>query len=164
MVPSERASNSDLHRIGRLRSSTTTCLWVTIVAASRRQVFWVPLSYRSAAYSALTLSAKMWTSSPLASTTTSTGVTRSSGGTDLIFYLQKTLSPGIVRGFLYSPCWNCRSCGCRSWVNRVVSAMSAVSPLYPHEPTSSVRPTTSEKCCHNPTCSQVHRHRDHHAV
>ena len=33
---------------------------------------------------------------------------------------------------------------CRSWVIRVVSAMSAVSPLYPQEPTSSVRPAMSE--------------------
>src|ERR1700693_4419715 len=98
-VPSERDSNSDSHRIGRLRSSTITCSWVTIVAASRRPVFWVPLSYRSAAYSALTLSTRMWTSSPLASTTASTGVVRSSGGTDFLFYLQQTLSPGIVRGF-----------------------------------------------------------------
>jgi len=32
------------------------------------------------------------------------------------------------------------------WVNRVVSAMSAVSPLYPRQRTSSVRPATSEKC------------------
>jgi hypothetical protein len=40
----------------------------------------------------------------------------------------------------------------RIWVNRVVSAMSAVSPLYPQEPTSSVRPATSEKCGNqNPT-------------
>ena len=31
-------------------------------------------------------------------------------------------------------------------VNRVGSAMSAVSPLYPQEPTSSVRSATSEKC------------------
>src|SRR5260370_38064161 len=35
---------------------------------------------------------------------------------------------------------------CPKWVIRVVSAMSAVSPLYPQEPTSSVRPATSEKC------------------
>jgi hypothetical protein len=34
----------------------------------------------------------------------------------------------------------------RYGVIRVVSAMSAVSPLYPQEPTSSVRPATSEKC------------------
>ena len=34
----------------------------------------------------------------------------------------------------------------RFGVIRVVSAMLPVSPLYPHEPTSSVRPTTSEKC------------------
>ena len=34
----------------------------------------------------------------------------------------------------------------RLWVIRVVSAMSAVSPLYPHELTSSARPTTSEEC------------------
>jgi hypothetical protein len=33
---------------------------------------------------------------------------------------------------------------CGSFVG-VVSAMSAVSPLYPYEPTSSVRPTTSER-------------------
>src|SRR5262245_3781334 len=99
VVSSERASNSDLHRIGRLRSSTITCSWVTIVTASRRQVFWVPLSYRSAAYSALTLSAKMWTSLLLASTTASTGVVRSSESTDLGF-LQRLQSPGIVRGFL----------------------------------------------------------------
>jgi hypothetical protein len=32
------------------------------------------------------------------------------------------------------------------WVIRAVFAMSAVSPLYPQEPTSSVRPATSEKC------------------
>jgi hypothetical protein len=31
-------------------------------------------------------------------------------------------------------------------VNRLVSAMSAVSPLYPQEPTSSVIAATSEKC------------------
>jgi hypothetical protein len=31
-------------------------------------------------------------------------------------------------------------------VNRVVSAMSAMSPLYPQKPTSSVRSATSEKC------------------
>ena len=31
-------------------------------------------------------------------------------------------------------------------VNRVVSAMSAMSPLYPQEPTSSVGPATSETC------------------
>ena len=39
-----------------------------------------------------------------------------------------------------------RTAGPYSWVIRVVSAMSPVSPLYPQEPTSSVRPTTSEKC------------------
>jgi hypothetical protein len=33
-------------------------------------------------------------------------------------------------------------------VNRVDSAMSAMSPLYPQEPRSSERPATSEKC-HN---------------
>jgi hypothetical protein len=34
----------------------------------------------------------------------------------------------------------------RLWVNRVASAMSPAGPLYPHEPTSSVRSTRSEKC------------------
>jgi hypothetical protein len=42
------------------------------------------------------------------------------------------------------------SAECLQGVIRVVSAMSAVSPLYPHEPTSSVRPTKTEKC-HYPT-------------
>jgi len=70
-----------------------------LTAISRRQVFWVPLSYRSAAYSALTLSAKMWTSSPLASTTASTGVVRSSGSTDFLetpaTQTQAPASPGL---------------------------------------------------------------------
>jgi hypothetical protein len=108
------ASNSDSHRIGRLRSSTITCSWVTIVATSRRQVFWVPLSYRSAGYSARTLSAKMWTSSPLASTTASTGVVRLSGSTDFLETpaTQAPASPG-----LFVLAWrNYRSCGCRGWV------------------------------------------------
>src|SRR5258708_36682043 len=83
--------------MGRLRSSTITCSWVILVATSRRQVFWVPLSYRPAAYSALTLSAKMWTSSPLASTTASTGVVRSSGSTDFLETpaTQAPASPGL---------------------------------------------------------------------
>src|SRR6266576_5538807 len=97
VVSSERASNSDSHRIGRLRSSTITCSWVTIVETSRRQVFWVPVSYRSAVYSALSLSTKMWTSSPLASTTASTGVVRSSGSTDFLEIpaTQAPASPGL---------------------------------------------------------------------
>ena len=61
VVSSERASNSDLHRTGRLRSSTITCSWETTVRASRRQVFWVQRSYRSAAYSAPTPYARTWT-------------------------------------------------------------------------------------------------------
>jgi hypothetical protein len=40
---------------------------------------------------------------------------------------------------------------CPDWVIRVVSAMSVVGPLCPHEPTSSVRPTRSEKS-HNRKC------------
>jgi hypothetical protein len=58
----------------------------------------VPLSYRSAAYSVLTLSAKMWTSSPLASTTASTGVVRASGGTDFL-EIPANSSPGIAGAF-----------------------------------------------------------------
>ena len=38
---SERASNSDSHRIGRLRSSTITFSWVTATSASYREAFWV---------------------------------------------------------------------------------------------------------------------------
>ena len=38
-------------------------------------------------------------------------------------------------------------------VNRVVSAMSAMDPLYPQEPTSIVAPATSEKCCQFRTLS-----------
>ena len=45
---------------------------------------------------------------------------------------------------------------CPKRVNRVVSAMPTVSPLYPHEPTSSVRLTTSEKCHRgHDTCGPV---------
>src|SRR5258708_35572098 len=98
-VAAERDSNSDSHRIGRLRSSTITCSWVTIVVTSRRQVFWVSVSYRSAAYSALTLSTKMWTSSPLASTTASTGVVRSSGSSDFL-QIPPTQAPASPRLFV----------------------------------------------------------------
>ena len=51
-----------------------------------------------------------------------------------------------------------RTAGPYRWVIRIVSAMSAMSPLYAHEPTSSARPDTSAKCkgrhkpllCHSP--------------
>ncbi len=62
----------------------------------------MPLSYRSAAYSALTLSTRMWTSSPLASTTASTGVVRSSGSTDFL-EIPATQAPASSGAFLLSP-------------------------------------------------------------
>jgi len=42
--------------------------------------------------------------------------------------------------------WVLSKAGTTVVVIHVDSAMSTVSPLYPQEPTSSVRPATSEKC------------------
>ena len=87
--PSERASNSGLHRIGRLRSSTITCSWVTETSPSRRQACW--LVFRPAAYSAPTRSVRMSIWSLRASTTAS--VARSSRDTDLTFLSPANFKP-----------------------------------------------------------------------
>src|SRR5260370_31291174 len=102
VVSSERASNTDSHRIGRLRSSTITFSWVTAASPPHRQAFW--LASRPAAYSAPTRSVRTSIWSLRASITTSTGVAPTgvappSVGTDLISHLQKTLTPRLVRGF-----------------------------------------------------------------
>src|ERR1700733_1643777 len=58
--------------------------------------------------------------------------------------LPRLLSPVLLlRGILRPPSAMRRSL---VRVNRVVSAMSAMGPLYPQEPTSIVTPATSEKC------------------